>query len=88
MEQFSFENEWRWFKLFTRNLPYKPNFEKVENDLGMLREVIPPKAIYLGKDIEQENKKEIMEICKSKEIKVYQIVKENGILKPIPIEIY
>ncbi|WP_405354618.1 DUF2971 domain-containing protein [Fusobacterium polymorphum] len=87
LEQFSFENEWRWFKLFTHNLPNKPNFEKVENDLGMLREVIPPKAIYLGKDIEGENKKEIIEICKSKKIKVYQMVEENGILKPIPIEI-
>ena len=53
----------------------------------MLREVIPPKAVYLGKDMEEKNKKEIIEICKSKKIKVYQMVEEKYILKPIPIEI-
>lgn len=53
----------------------------------MLRKVIPPKAIYLGKCIEENNKKEIIEICKTKGIKVYQMVEEDKILKPIPIEI-
>ena len=37
--------------------------------------------------MEEEKKKEIIEICKSKKIKVYQMVEENDILKPIPIEI-
>lgn len=87
LEQFSFENEWRWFKLFTHDLPNKLNFKKVGNDLGMLRKVIPPKAIYLGKCIEENNKKEIIEICKTKGIKVYQMVEEDKILNPIPIEI-
>ena len=53
----------------------------------MLREVIPPKAVYLGKCMEEKNKKEIIEICKTKKIKVYQMMEENDILKPIPIEI-
>lgn len=87
LEEFSFENEWRWFKLFTQDLPDKRGFEKVGGNLGMLREVIPPKAVYLGKRMEEKNKKEIIEICKTKKIKVYQMVEENGILKPIPIEI-
>ncbi|MEJ6471501.1 DUF2971 domain-containing protein [Fusobacterium nucleatum] len=87
LEEFSFENEWRWFKLFTHDLPDKRGFEKVGGNLGMLREVIPPKAIYLGKDMEEKNKKEIIEICKTKKIKVYQMVEKNDILKPIPIEI-
>lgn len=87
LEQFSFENEWRWFKLYTYDLNDKRGFEKVGGNLGMLREVIPPKAVYLGKCMEEKNKKEIIEICKSKGIKVYQMVEENEILKPIPIEI-
>ena len=87
LEEFSFENEWRWFKLFTQDLPDKRGFEKVGGNLGILREVIPPKAVYLGKRMEEKNKKEIIEICKTKKIKVYQMVEENGILKPIPIEI-
>lgn len=87
LEEFSFENEWRWFKLFTHDLPDKRGFEKVGGNLGMLREVIPPKAVYLGKRMEEKNKKEIIEICKTKKIKVYQMVEENGILKPSPIEI-
>lgn len=87
LKKFSFENEWRWFKLFTHDLPDKRGFEKVGRNLGMLREVIPPKAVYLGKDMEEKNKKEIIEICKSKKIKVYQMVEEKYILKPIPIEI-
>ena len=73
--------------MFTHDLPDKRGFEKVGGNLGMLREVIPPKAIYLGKDMEEKNKKEIIEICKTKKIKVYQMVEKNDILKPIPIEI-
>ena len=73
--------------MFTHDLPDKRGFEKVGRNLGMLREVIPPKAVYLGKDMEEKNKKEIIEICKSKKIKVYQMVEEKYILKPIPIEI-
>ena len=85
--KFLYENEWRWFKLYTYDLKDKDNFKILENKKGALRKVLLPKAIYLGRDIEQENKKEIIEICKSKGIKVYQMVEENEILKPIPIEI-
>lgn len=85
--KFLYEKEWRWFKLYTHDLKDKDNFKILENKKGALRKVLLPKAIYLGKDIEEENKKEIIEICKSKKIKVYQMVEENDILKPIPIEI-
>lgn len=85
--KFLHEKEWRWFKLYTADLKDEDTFKILENEKGVLREVIPPKAVYLGKDMEEKNKKEIIEICKSKKIKVYQMVEENGILKPTPIEI-
>lgn len=84
---FLYEKEWRWFKLYTYDLKDKDNFKILENKKGVLRKVLLPKAIYLGKDIEEKNKKEIIEICKSKSIKLYQMKLENNILEPIPIEI-
>ena len=85
--KFLYENEWRWFKLYTYDLKDEDNFKVLENKKGVLRKVLLPKAIYLGKNIEEKNKKEIIEICKSKGIKVYQMKLEKNILEAIPIEI-
>ena len=40
----------------------------------MIKIVGKPKAIYLGKKMSKENKKEIISIAKEKNIKIYEMI--------------
>ena len=49
-------------------------FTTIYTEDGMIKIVGKPKAIYLGKKMSKENKKEIISIAKEKNIKIYEMI--------------
>ena len=68
--EYFWENEWRWFEIEVKNLDEK----SIYTEDGMVKIVGKPKAIYLGKKMSKENKKEIISITKEKNIKIYEMI--------------
>ena len=68
--EYFWENEWRWFEIEVKN----PNEKSIYTEDGMIKIVGKPKAIYLGKKMSKENKKEIISIAKEKNIKIYEMI--------------
>ena len=74
-DDWSYEEEWR---LIFRNDPFFRSFIKKINSNYYIK-LPKPRAIYLGVNISDENKKEIEKICKSREISLIQM-KTNGLM--------
>ncbi len=68
--EYFWENEWRWFEIEVKN----PDEKSIYTEDGMVKIVGKPKAIYLGKKMSKENKKEIISIAKEKNIKIYEMI--------------
>lgn len=68
--EYFWENEWRWFEIEVKN----PDEKSIYTEDGMIKIVGKPKAIYLGKKMSKENKKEIISIAKEKNIKIYEMI--------------
>lgn len=74
-DDWNYEEEWR---LIFRNDPvFRPFIKKINSNYYI--KIPKPRAIYLGVNISDENKKEIEEICKTREISLIQM-KTNGLM--------
>lgn len=78
-----YENEWR---IILPVFSFKLNLSKKINGKQFLK-LPKPKAIYLGLNIEEKDKKSIISICKKREIDLYQMKKsiQSPILEKVPI---
>lgn len=74
-DDWSYEEEWR---LIFRNDPFFRHLIKKINSNYYIK-LPKPRVIYLGVKISDENKKEIEEICKTREISLIQM-KTNGLM--------
>ena len=66
-----YEKEWRI--VFLENLPNYPNLYSNKHYTLFIK----PKSIYLGLKIDKDIKKEIKDICKFREINLYQMIKKD-----------
>ena len=74
-DDWNYEEEWR---LIFRNDPFfRPFIKKINSNYYI--KLPKPRAIYLGVNITDENKNEIEEICKTREISLIQM-KTNGLI--------
>lgn len=74
-DDWNYEEEWR---LIFRNDPvFRPFIKKINSNYYI--KLPKPRAIYVGVNITDENKKKIEEICKSREISLIQM-KTNGLM--------
>lgn len=74
-DDWSYEEEWR---LIFRNDPFfRPFIKKIDSNYYI--KLPKPRAIYLGVNISNENKNEIEEICKTREISLIQM-KTSGLM--------
>lgn len=74
-DDWNYEEEWR---LIFRNDPFfRPFIKKINSNYYI--KLPKPRAIYLGVNITDENKNEIEEICKTREISLIQM-KTNGLM--------
>lgn len=74
-DDWGYEEEWR---LIFRNNPFfRPFIKKIDSNYYI--KLPKPRAIYLGVNISDENKKQIEEICKTREISLIQM-KTSGLM--------
>lgn len=79
----NYENEWR-ILLFNNEIFLRSVLKIGEKYFLKLPK---PSAIYLGKKIDSENKQKIFDICKKREISLYQMEKDTREAKLYEIEI-
>lgn len=65
-EEWSYEKEWRLFL-------YKECKEQANEDYMMLTQDIKPIAIYMGAKITNDNREELLSVCKKKKLDCYQM---------------
>ncbi|MCH5278203.1 MAG: DUF2971 domain-containing protein [Christensenellaceae bacterium] len=63
-EEWSYEKEWRLAGEYRINEPYQK---------GLVTSMIKPSCIYMGVNIDAAVKHQLIEICKEREIKLYQM---------------
>ena len=69
-----YECEWRI--LLTNDPLLRFYIKKINSNYYI--QIPRPRAVYLGLDIDEENKEKIIEICKNREITVYKMEKDNS----------
>ena len=69
-----YEKEWRI--LLTNDPFFRFDIKKINSNYYI--KIPRPRSVYLGLNIEEDNKEKIIEICKNREITVYQMEKDNS----------
>ncbi len=69
-----YEKEWRI--LLTNDPFFRFDIKKINSNYYI--KIPRPRSVYLGLKIEKDNKEKIIEICKNREITVYQMEKDNS----------
>ena len=74
-DDWSYEEEWRL--IFRNDSFFRPFIKKIDSNYYI--KLPKPRAIYLGVNISDDNKRDIERICKSREISLIQM-KTNGLM--------
>ena len=69
-----YEKEWRI--LLTNDPFFRFDIKKINSNYYI--KIPRPRSVYLGLNIEDDDKEKIIEICKNREITVYQMEKDNS----------